>query len=52
VHVFLVFVKGLPNPYAQGVVHDAMDSISDVGKCFDGVFIRVSLFIDMGIETI
>ena len=47
VHVFLVFVKGIPKAYVQEVVQDATDGIAAIGKSFGEVFIRVSPFIDI-----
>ena len=52
VHVFLVFIKGIPKPYAEEVVQDAIEGMADIEKSFDEVFIRVSPFIDITVETV
>ena len=45
-------MKGIPKAYAQEVVHDVTEDISGVEESFGEVFIRVSPFIDITIETI
>ena len=52
VHVFLVFVKGISAASAEEVVGEVTDRLSGVGKFYDDVFIRVSPFIDITMETI
>ena len=52
VHVFLVFVKGIPKAYAEEVVQDATDGIAAIEKSFGEVFIRVSPFVDITLETV
>lgn len=42
VHVFLVFVKGIPRASAEEVVHAATDGIAAIEKSFGEAFIRVS----------